>query len=123
MYFATLLPALKMLLMLSASFGAKPYVDAYVALCRDAFAHAHLRIVAPILTNLWAEVVGRAHASLCQLHCAAQHLGHTKVTKFQQASSRHEDILGLDISAYSRDVHVRLDGQPSTSVQNTQTSN
>ena len=78
--------------------------------------------VAPILTDLWAEVVGRAHTGLCQLHCAAQHLGHTKVAKFEQASSRHEDILGLDISAYKRDLHVRRDGQPSMSVQNTQTS-
>jgi hypothetical protein len=65
-------------------------------------AHAHLCIVAPILADFRAEVIWSANASLSQLHSATQHLGHSKITKFEQATSRHEYILRLDVSACSR---------------------
>ncbi len=64
--------------------------------------HAHLCIVAPVLTDFRAEVIRSANASLSQLHGATQHLGHSKITKFEQTTGRHEYILRLDVSAYSR---------------------
>jgi len=65
-------------------------------------AHAHLCVVAPVLADFRAEVIWSADASLSQLHGATQHLGHSKITKFEQTTSRHEYILRLDVSAYSR---------------------
>jgi hypothetical protein len=64
--------------------------------------HAHLCIVAPVLADFRAEVIWSADASLSQLHGATQHLGHSKITEFEQATSRHEYILRLNVSAYSR---------------------
>ena len=64
--------------------------------------HAHLCIVAPVLTDFRTKVIWSADASLSQLHGATQHLGHSKITKFEQATGRHEHVLRLDVSACSR---------------------
>ena len=56
-------------------------------------AGADLCIVAPVLADLRAKVVGGPHPCLGQLHGAAQHLGHPKVPKLEQPPRRHEHIL------------------------------
>ena len=70
-------------------------------------AHSHLCVVAPVLADFRAKVIWSADAGLSQLHGATQHLGHSKITKFEQTTSRHEYILRLYVSACSRASCVR----------------
>ena len=63
---------------------------------------AYLCIVPSVLADFRTQIVWGADTSLCQLHCAAQHFGDAKVTQLQQPSSRHEDVLRLDVPFTSR---------------------
>ena len=70
-----------------------------------------LGIIAPVLADLRTEIVWSANACLGQLHGTAEHLGHAEVAKLEQASSRHEDILGLDVPLQSRCTDMCLDSR------------